>query len=97
MSYNLVAKPDKYAIAAKVMGVDSTDLSQSDLAKKSVERINQIIEHVGLPRRLAALDIPEIDLEEIAKLVSVIAPGLLKVNPRSTSEKDLLELLRKAF
>jgi alcohol dehydrogenase len=97
MSYNLVAEPNKYATVAKAMGIDPTDLSQSDLAGKSVGRINQIIEHVGLPQRLSAFDIPEADLEEIAKLVSVVAPGLLKVNPRSTSEKDLLELLRKAY
>jgi alcohol dehydrogenase len=97
MSYNLVERPDKYANVARAMGVESSDLPQTEFAKKSVERINQIIERIGLPTQLSALGIPEKDLEEIAKSVSIIAPGLLKVNPRPTTEKDLLDLLRKAY
>lgn len=97
MAYNLVERPDKYANVARAMGVESSDLSQMELAKKSVERIKQIIERIGLPTRLSALGISENDLEKIAKSVSIIAPGLLKVNPRSTTEKDLLDLLRKAY
>lgn len=97
MSYNLVERPDKYANVARAMGIGASSLSQTELAEKSVEKINQIMKHIGLPTQLAALGIPENDLEEIAKSVSIIAPGLLQVNPRSTTERDLLDLLHKAY
>ena len=97
MSYNLEERPDKYAIVAQAMGIGSTGLSQTELAEKSVEKINKIITNIGLPTQLSSLGIPEKDLEEIANSVSQIAPGLLKVNPRSTTESDLLGLLRKAY
>lgn len=97
MSYNLVEKPDKYAKVARAMGVSSENISQTDLARKSIERINEIIDRLGLPKRLSTFDIPESDLEQISKSVLVIAPGLLKVNPRPTKEEDLMDLLQKAY
>lgn len=97
MSYNLVERPDKYANVSRAMGVGSSELSATELADKSVEKISKVIENIGLPTQLSALGIPENDLEEIAKSVSIIAPGLLKVNPRPTTESDLLDLLRKAY
>ena len=97
MSYNLVERPDKYANVSRAMGIGSSELSETQLAEKSAEKLSQIIENIGLPTQLSALGIPENDLEEIAKSVSIIAPGLLKVNPRPTTESDLLDLLRKAY
>lgn len=97
MSYNLVENPSKYAEVAKAMGIVSTGFSENCLARKSVERVNQIIDRVGLPKRLSQLGIPEKDLELIAKSTVVIAPSLLEVNPRPVNERDLLELLRSAY
>jgi alcohol dehydrogenase class IV len=79
------------------MGVPSTDLSTDQLAATAVQHIRDLIGRVGLPTRLAQFGIPENDLAKIAGLVFEIAPGLLKVNPRAVTQKDLLEILRKAY
>ncbi len=97
MSYNLVEKPEKYAEVARAMGIDGTGFSETDLAEKGVERVRQIIDRLALPKRLSDLNVPEGDLEKIAKSTMLLAPGLLKVNPRPAGEQDLIELLREAY
>jgi len=97
MSYNLVERPDKYADVAKAMGLSPDGFSETDLAKKAVKRVQEIIDRLGLPKSLSELNIPEKDLETIARSTLELSPSLLKVNPRSASEQDLLNLLRDAY
>jgi alcohol dehydrogenase len=97
MSFNLTEKPSLYADLAKAMGIAGEGLSLSDLAKKSVERVSEIIDHIGLPKKLSEVGIPEKDLKKIAKTALDLSPSLFKKNLRPIDEKDVLQLLRKAY
>jgi alcohol dehydrogenase len=97
MSFNLTEKPSLYAELARAMGIAGEGLSESDLAKKSAERVSEIIDHIGLPKRLSEVGIPEKDLEKIAKTALDLSPSLFKKNLRPVTEKDVLHLLREAY
>jgi len=66
------------------------------MAKKSVERVSERIDHIRLPKRLSEVGIPENDLEKIAKTALELSPGLFMKNLKHVSEKDVLQLLREA-
>lgn len=97
MTFNLTEKPSVYADMAKVMGIGGEGLTEFDLAKKSAERVSEIIDHIGLPKRLSEVGISENDLEKIAKTALELSPGLFMKNLRPVSEKDVLQLLKAAY
>ncbi|MBF0530199.1 MAG: iron-containing alcohol dehydrogenase [Deltaproteobacteria bacterium] len=97
MAFNLPARPDKYALVAEAMGVDSHGLSETELAEKSVERVKNICALIGLPRNLAALGVHEHDLDKIARVTMIIGKGYFEKNPRRAGMDDLLGILQNAF
>jgi alcohol dehydrogenase len=97
MSFNLAKSPSLYADLAKAMGLSGEGFSEMDLAKKSVNRVSEIIDHIGLPKRLSEVGIPERELEKIARTALELSPGLFKRNLRVIGEKDVLQLLREAY
>jgi alcohol dehydrogenase len=97
MSFNLAKNPWLYADLAKAMGICGEGLSEMDLAKRSVQRVSEIIDHVGLPKRLSEVGIPERDLKKIAKTALDLSPGLFKKNLRPVGEEEVLQLLREAY
>jgi len=97
MSFNLTEKPSLYADLARAMGIDGKGLSESDLAKKSAGRVSELIDHIGLPKKLSEVGIPERDLPKIAKTALLLSPGLFKKNLRPVGEEEALQLLRKAY
>ena len=97
MSFNLTEKPALYADMARAMGIDQEGLSELDLAKRSAERVSEIIDRIGLPKRLSEVGIPENDLDKIAKTALELSPGLFMKNLRHVGEKEVLQLLRDAY
>jgi alcohol dehydrogenase len=95
MAFNLAEAPAPYAELAEAMGI--TGLPQRALAEKAVERMREIIRHIGLPTRLSEVGIPEKDIEKIAKTALELSPSLFKKNVRPVGEKEVLYLLREAF
>jgi alcohol dehydrogenase len=95
MAFNLAEAPAPYAELAQAMGI--TGLPQRTLAERAVERMREIIRHIGLPTRLREVGIPENDLEKIAKAALELSPSLFKKNVRPVGEKEVLYLLRQAF
>jgi alcohol dehydrogenase class IV len=97
MSFNLTEAPALYAELARAMGIAGEGLPESALAEKSAERMREIIGHIGLPKRLSEVGIPERELERIAKTALELSPGLFKKNLRPVGEKDVLHLLKEAY
>ena len=97
MTFNLMERPCVYAELAQAMGLSPQGHTEFELAKKSVERVSEIIDYVGLPKRLSEVGIPEKDLEKIAKTALDLSPGLFLENLRSVNEAEILQLLRDAY
>jgi alcohol dehydrogenase class IV len=95
-SFNLVANPSKYANIGDAMEVVLGGLSETELTEKSVDCIKEIINRVGLLQKPSDLGIPKIE-KMFARWTTQLAPFLLRVNPRTPGEADLVEKLTRAY
>jgi lactaldehyde reductase len=95
MKYNATSCIDKYGEIAKAMGLNTVGLSKIEVAHVAVDAVKALAIKVGIPERLRNLNVKEEDLERLANSAfnDICTPG----NPRSVSQKDVLELYRKAF
>ena len=96
MRFNRIAVADKYAKIAEAMGKDIRGLSvREEASLKAIEAVKELLEDLDMPRRLKDIGVKEEDLPEIAKrtIQTVEIPG----NPRTMTEKDLLNILEAVY
>ncbi len=93
--FNLTANPDKYARVAQAMGEDISGLSSMAAGEKAVEAIGKLCKEVGIPQKLRDINVEKEKLSEIARLC--FEADYNRWNPRYTTEKDFLALLKKAW
>jgi alcohol dehydrogenase len=97
MRFNHAEKPSLHADMAKAMGVESKTLTELELAKKSVDKVRDLIAKIGLPQKLSEVGISEQDLAKIATTALELSPGLFKKNLRPVSKDDVFNLLQEAY
>lgn len=95
IEYNHMAKPDKYAEIARALGENVDGLSLRDAAYKAVEAVRKLNDDVGIPRGLSQAGVKEEHLERIAS--EAIKSGNIMVNPRTSTVKDLVDILRRSM
>ncbi|MDN3017971.1 iron-containing alcohol dehydrogenase [Paenibacillus sp. BSR1-1] len=96
MDFNASVVPDKMIKIAQAFGVQTTQMSKHDAAKSAGEAILQLLKDIGLPTNLNQIGIKEENLDEIGRKTLGIE-RLVRNNPRVPTEKDLIELVRKAY
>ena len=78
------------------MGVSKVDeMSSEEYKKAAVEAVKKLSADIGIPAKLREIGVKEDDLEKLAK--SAFADVCTGGNPRPTSEKEILEIYKKAF
>ncbi len=95
MEFNAVAAAPRYANVAAAFGC-STGKTDSETAKKGIEKIRSLIAACGIPAKLRDVGIPIEALPAMAK-DAIKIQRLLKNNPRHISEKDALEIYNQAY
>lgn len=95
MEYNLPVAKEKYCEIAKAMGVDIAGMSAEEGAKAAVKAVHTLSEDLNIPHNLREIKIPEDALEQLAQ--DAYADVCTGGNPRGITEKDILELYRKAY
>jgi len=95
MEYNAQAVPDKYADIARVMGIDTRNMSNIAAATKAVQRVAALRDSLGVPAKLGPLGVGKKDIPQMAK--DAMKSGNVKVNPRETTLADAISLYEKAF
>lgn len=95
MEYNMPAAIDKYCEIAKAMGVDVSGMTREEGAAAAVDAVKKLSLDLGIPQKLRDIDIPENALEQLSK--DAFADVCTGGNPREITEKDILELYRKAY
>ncbi len=95
MAFNLPHVVDKYADVADALGVDVAGMSKDEAASAAIDEIRILNKELNMPLGLGAAGL---DREKIPKLA---ADSMLdhchKLNPRSCTEQDMLNLLQEAF
>jgi alcohol dehydrogenase len=96
VDYNIIGAPAKYAAVAELMGYDTEGLSLREAGQLAVDAIIQLNEDVGIPSSLKALDIPEKDIPEMARIALTVTRPV-ENNPRRPSLEDVIKVYEAAF
>jgi alcohol dehydrogenase class IV len=92
---NLEYSEDKYARLATAMGVNTGGMSLQEAALCLLERIDRLIEDLGLPTRLSVLGVNPDDIPLMAELAQ--EDICMMTNPRSYSTSEIEETYREAL
>jgi alcohol dehydrogenase class IV len=95
MPFYVVANPSKYANSAEALGAVSRGFSETEVREKSIGRVKEIINRVGLLQKLLDLGIAKTE-KMIVRWTGELAPSPLRANP-SPGEADLVEILTRAY
>jgi alcohol dehydrogenase len=91
VEFNTSANPDKASKIAKLLGVQRDQLEE--LAAQAAPAVLQLVKDIGLPTRLREVGVSEEKLSDIAK--DSFKSGMMKFNPRTPTESEVLELLKR--
>lgn len=95
MEYNMPSAKKKYCDVAKAMGVDISGMSEEKGAQAAVDAVKKLSLDLGIPQTLKEIGIPSDALEQLSK--DAFADVCTGGNPREITEKDILELYKKAY
>ncbi|MBC8520557.1 MAG: iron-containing alcohol dehydrogenase [Candidatus Syntrophoarchaeum sp.] len=96
MEYNAPVARDKLVKVAREMGEDVSKLTEEEAASRAVARVRGLLEKLELPTRLADLDVPEEDLQELAEAMSK-EKGYLARNPRKIEHEDAVKIFERLW
>jgi len=94
--FNLKGSSAKLISLAKSLGEDVENLSQEEAVESVVNRIRDLVLHLGLPQDLKSRKIEESLIEDFASEVMQDKRKLAN-NPRKVTLEDVIEIYRKAF
>ena len=96
MRFNLPVREAKFARVAELLGENVAGKSQAEAAEAAVTAVEKMKRDIGIPERLRELGAKPEQLPEFAAK-SFAIDRLRRVNPRSSTEQDLLGILQEAF
>lgn len=94
-SFNLIARPKRFADIAVAMGENIEGLSTRDAADVAIEAIQQLSVDVGIPSGLAELNVKENDLKTMAE--NAMKDACSFTNPRKATLDDVIDIYRDAM
>lgn len=86
---------DQYAFLAKTFEPGLNGHSKEESAREAHSILNRFLKHVGLAQLLRDIDMPEAEIEVLAKQ-SMVLPDY-KNNPRVASEAEMLEIIKASY
>lgn len=96
MRYNLPVRKPAFARIAALLGENTAGLNEDAAAELAITAVERIKREIGIPERIRDLGGAPIQLPLFAEKTYAIA-RLRWVNPRATTQKDILNILTSAF
>jgi len=96
MECNLPANLPKFAVIAKMLGVETGKLSLQEAAEKGVEAARVLAADIGIPTHLRNLGVPKEALEEMA-VATMDVNRLLVNNPKPLTLDDVRRIWQNAW
>lgn len=96
MAYNIIGCPEKLAVVADLMGVNTDDMSVKEAAQAAVEVIYDLNSDVGIPLSLAEINIPKDKIPEMADIALTVKRPV-ENNPRQPSREDVIQIYEIAY
>jgi len=94
--FNLSANLPKYAIVARMLGVEIDGLSPQEAAEKGAEAIKALAKDIGIPLHLRDLGVPREALEGMA-VATMDVTRLLANNPRPLTLDEVRQIWQNAW
>ncbi len=96
VDYNVIGNPDKFAVVADIMGVDTGGMTLREAAQGAVEAIFQLNVDVGIPMSLDELNIPVKEIRKMAEIALTVTRPV-ENNPRKPGLEDVIKVYENAF
>ena len=96
MAFNLPGNPERYAVAAELMGKDVEGLSALEAAELAVEAVEDILDSVEVSYQLRDYGAEEEDLPALAEETMEMA-AFFDANPRDFTEDDINAIYQAAL
>jgi len=93
MEYNIMARPEKFADIAKLMGKNISGLSTLDAARLSIEGARELLNDLNITEDIRSLGVTEKSIPVLAK--KAMEDNCTPNNPRSLSIEDFKQLYSK--
>lgn len=96
LEYNALSDLGKFAKIAEAMGECVQNLCPREAAMRAVHAVRQLSIDVGIPQRMRDVGVPEEAIEGFVP-GAMATTRLMDNNPRKLTEKEVLEIYRKAW
>ncbi|MFW6274157.1 MAG: iron-containing alcohol dehydrogenase [Halanaerobium sp.] len=90
MRFNMISNPKKFAKIARLMGVNTVNMTEMEAARSSAAEIEKLVSDIALTTRLREFGVDDLDL--IAEL-ALKEKTMIKSNPRPVTKKDIVNIL----
>jgi len=96
MMYNLDECPDRYALVALGMGIDTSGMSEEEAGTAAANTIWELTKKMGVPQKLRDVGVPEEGLEEASEMC--LYDGSVVYNPKPVFEsEEVLAVYKEAW
>ena len=96
MKYNLPGNPERYALAAELMGKWIDDMTPLEAAQEAVEAVTEILDAVEVKYRLQDYGASEDDIDQLTEQAMETAP-FFEFNPRDFNERNVRSIYQSAL
>ncbi len=95
MEYNGDVCYERFINILEELGIDTNNMSKSEIINNFVKRISDLSKSLGIPQRLREVNVVENDIPMLSKKAfdDICTGG----NPRETSVEDIIEIYKKAY
>lgn len=97
MRFNIFEAPGKFAKVAEALGVDVRGLTLSEAAEKSIEALRDLMDRVGLPKKISAFGITEKDIDTLAEHAYTKMTHNLEASPRVPTLDDVKRMYMESL
>lgn len=95
MKFNRDTCLKEYARVAGYFGINTFGMSDEEACDKAIDAVADLIERIGIPKKLSQVKVREAHLEELAD--KAFLDGCHQTNPRKCTREDLMRLFREAL
>ena len=96
MRHNREVALEGQALLADLMGVRTSGMSDAEAAEEATQAVDSFLRSIGAPSRIRDLDVPEADLEAIAR-DDAAQPSFGEASRRITDAAELTRFLQEAW
>ncbi|MGM0602724.1 MAG: iron-containing alcohol dehydrogenase [Bacillota bacterium] len=94
MKFNIISSPAKFANIARLMGVNISEMTEMEAARRAADEVKKLTEDIGLPTGLKEFGVDS--FEEVADL-ALEEVLMLRSNPRPVKRDDIIRILKDAY